>query len=74
VLEHRAMADSMIVEGSVAYDWGTFTVRGERNGEEYSGGGKYLIVWREVERGRWLMQFDMWNAGPATNAPRPGTP
>ena len=64
VLEHRVTADSVIVEDRVAYDWGTFTVRGERNGEGYRGGGKYLIIWREVTPGTWLMQFDMWNAGP----------
>ena len=70
VLEHRVTADSVIVEDRVAYDWGTFTVRGERNGEGYRGGGKYLIVWREVAPGTWQMQFDMWNAGP----PAPASP
>jgi ketosteroid isomerase-like protein len=67
VISHRVTADSVVFEGATAYDWGTFAVRGERAGQAYSGGGKYLIVWREVTPGTWRMHLDMWNAGP----PRP---
>ena len=64
VLAHRVTADSVLMDGGAAYDWGTYTVRGERNGEPYAGGGKYLIVWRQDRSGAWRMQLDMWNAGP----------
>jgi ketosteroid isomerase-like protein len=70
VISHRATADSVVLEGATAYDWGTYAVAGERNGQSYSGGGKYVIVWREVQPGDWRMHLDMWNAGPPrTSAP-----
>jgi uncharacterized protein (TIGR02246 family) len=64
ITSHRTVSDSIVVIDSVAYDWGTYTVAGERNGDAFSGGGKYVIVWREVENGVWRMHLDMWNAGP----------
>jgi ketosteroid isomerase-like protein len=64
VTSHRASADSVVIVGSTAYDWGTYVVTGQRNGQTYSGGGKYVIVWREVQPGEWRMHLDMWNAGP----------
>ena len=64
VTSHRTTADSVVLVGSTAYDWGTFAVTGERNGQAYSGGGKYVIVWREVQSGDWRMHLDMWNSGP----------
>lgn len=70
VTSHRVTADSVALEGSTAYDWGTYTVSGARGGQAFSGGGKYVIVWREVQPGDWRMHLDMWNSGP----PRPGTP
>lgn len=70
VTSHRTTADSVVIEGATAYDWGTYAVSGERGGQAYSGGGKYLIVWREVQPGEWRMHLDMWNAGP----PRPAAP
>ena len=64
VTSHRVTADSVVLVGSTAYDWGTYAVTGERNGQSYSGGGKYVIVWREVQPGDWRMHLDMWNSGP----------
>lgn len=64
VISHRTISDSIVVSDSIAYDWGTYTVSGARNGERYSGGGKYVIVWREVRDGVWRMHLDMWNSGP----------
>ncbi len=64
ITSHRTVPDSIVVVDSVAYDWGTYTVAGERNGDAFSGGGKYVIVWREVKGGVWRMHVDMWNAGP----------
>ena len=70
VTSHRVTADSVVLAGATAYDWGTYAVSGERNGQPYSGGGKYVIVWREVQPGDWRMHLDMWNSGP----PRPSAP
>jgi ketosteroid isomerase-like protein len=64
ILSHRVTADSVVIVGNTAYDWGTYTVRSEQNGQESSGGGKYVIVWREVAPGDWRMHLDMWNSGP----------
>jgi ketosteroid isomerase-like protein len=70
ILRHRVTADSVVIVGNTAYDWGTFTVRSEQNGQESSGGGKYVIVWREVAPGDWRMHLDMWNSGPPAQPPR----
>jgi ketosteroid isomerase-like protein len=65
VLEHRVTADSVVVLGPVAYDWGTYRVRTQdAAGAVRDGGGKYVIVWRETSPGVWRMHVDMWNAGP----------
>ena len=68
---HRVTADSVVVEGRTAYDWGTYRVSGERNGAAFSGGGKYVIVWREVTPGVWRMHLDIWNTGPPRAAAAP---
>ena len=68
VERHRAIADSIVLVDDTAYDWGTYTVEGVRGGQPYRGGGKYVIVWREVSPGTWRMHLDMWNAGPARAA------
>jgi ketosteroid isomerase-like protein len=73
IASHVVTSDSVVLEGATAYDWGTFRVRGERNGQPFSGGGKYVIVWREVSAGDWRMQLDMWNAGPPASAPLSAT-
>jgi ketosteroid isomerase-like protein len=65
VLEHRTAADSIVVAGPLAYDWGTYRVRTENPaGEQRETFGKYVIVWRETAPGTWRMHVDMWNAAP----------
>ena len=65
VLEHRTAADSIVVAGPHAYDWGTYRVRTENAaGEQRETFGKYVIVWREATPGTWRMHVDMWNAAP----------
>lgn len=68
ITSHVVTPDSVVLEGATAYDWGTFRVSGERNGQPFSGGGKYLIVWRDAGAGDWRMHLDMWNAGPSARA------
>jgi len=72
VLEHRVTADSVVVAGPVAYDWGTYRVRtSNAEGAERETIGKYVIVWRESAPGEWRMHVDMWNdTRPPAAAPR----
>ncbi len=68
VLEHRTRADSIIVVGPVAYDWGTYHWRMvDAGGAERTQRGRYVIVWRESAPGVWRMHVDAWSAAP----PRP---
>ena len=67
VLEHRVTADSIVVVGPVAYDWGVYRVRTQDpTGATDESHGKYVIVWRETAPGVWRMHVDMWNSGPPT--------
>ena len=74
VTSHVVTPDSVVLEGTTAHDWGTYRVSGERNGQPFAGGGKYVIVWREVSAGDWRMQLDMWNAGPPAQAAASAAP
>ncbi len=66
VVEHRTQADSIIVVGPVAYDWGTYQWRTvDAGGGERTQRGRYVIVWRETEPGVWKMHVDAWSAAPA---------
>ena len=63
---HKVTADSVVVRGDIAYDWGTFMVAGERDGKAWGPShGKYVIVWREIATGDWRMHLDIWNSSPA---------
>jgi ketosteroid isomerase-like protein len=69
VVEHQTVADSIIIRGDIAYDYGTFRARNARDGQPGNPGfGKYVIVWRKTG-GQWLMHLDIWN-----NSPAPATP
>lgn len=64
ITRHVATPVEIRVEGDIAYDYGTYEVAGERNGERWGPiSGKYLIVWKRAG-GRWLMHLDMWNSRP----------
>jgi ketosteroid isomerase-like protein len=66
VVEHKTTADSVIVVGNTAYDYGTFRAVNARDGQAGSPGyGKYVIVWQRQPDGRWLMHLDIWNNSPA---------
>jgi ketosteroid isomerase-like protein len=65
VIEHKTTADSVIVLGNTAYDYGTFRSRNSRDGQPGNPGyGKYVIVWQRQPDGRWLMHLDIWNNSP----------
>ncbi|HUQ80521.1 MAG TPA: DUF4440 domain-containing protein [Gemmatimonadaceae bacterium] len=66
VIEHKTTADSVIIVGNTAYDYGTFRARNEKDGQPGNVGyGKYVIVWQRQGDGRWLMHLDIWNGSPA---------
>jgi len=66
VVEHKTTADSVIVVGNTAYDYGTFRAVNSRDGQTGNPGyGKYVIVWQKQRDGRWLMHLDIWNNSPA---------
>ena len=65
VVEHQTVADSIIIRGDIAYDYGTFRARNARDGQPGNPGfGKYVIVWRRTGA-QWLMHLDIWNSSPA---------
>jgi len=65
VVEHKTTADSVIVVGNTAYDYGTFRAVNSRDGQVGNPGyGKYVIVWQKQRDGRWLMHLDIWNNSP----------
>jgi ketosteroid isomerase-like protein len=65
VVEHKTTADSIIVVGNTAYDYGTFRSRNSRDGQPGNPGyGKYVIVWQKQSNGAWLMHLDIWNGSP----------
>jgi len=66
VVEHKTTADSIIVVGNTAYDYGTFRARNAKDGQSGNVGyGKYVIVWQRQPDGKWLMHLDIWNNSPA---------
>ena len=65
VVDHQTVADSIIIRGDIAYDYGTFRARNARDGQPGNPGfGKYVIVWRRTGA-QWLMHLDIWNSSPA---------
>lgn len=65
VVDHQTVADSIIIRGDIAYDYGTFRARNARDGQAGNPGfGKYVIVWRRTGT-QWLMHLDIWNSSPA---------
>lgn len=65
VVDHQTVADSIIIRGDIAYDYGTFRARNARDGQPGNPGfGKYVIVWRRTGP-QWLMHLDIWNGSPA---------
>ena len=55
---HFLVAESLEVEGDVAIDvghWNQISPRGD------TATGRYLVVWRRGDDGRWRMAYDMWH-------------
>jgi uncharacterized protein (TIGR02246 family) len=68
VTQHQLTPTSVVVDGSHAYDHGTYVVAGARDGKAWGPfAGKYLVVWRREPAG-WRMQLDIWNSGPSSGS------
>ena len=65
ITRHSAAPTAIVVDGDHAYDYGTYEIAGENDGEAWGPHrGKYVIVWRREPAG-WRMHLDMWNSRPA---------
>ena len=66
ITHHKITPVEVEVSGDMASDFGHYEVSGV-NGEQAWGPshGKYLIVWKRGDDGRWRMHLDMWNSRPS---------
>ena len=62
VTSHRTVPVDIIVEGDLAYDWGSYEGASGPIGSPSEFSGKYLIVWERGDDQVWRMVQDMWNA------------
>lgn len=59
--EHHLQAEALRIHGDIATDVGHWNVVNAA-GEEFR--GRYLVVWRKDDDGRWRMMYDMWHSPP----------
>ena len=65
VTNHVLTPDRIEFRDDVALDYGRFTATSENNGRSSGPGfGKYVVVWKKGDDGRWRMYLDMWNRAP----------
>jgi ketosteroid isomerase-like protein len=65
--DHKQTIDDMIVCGDLAVHTGTFEMKLRRkNGEEVTGRGRNLIVWKRQLDGAWRIVRNLGNDVPAT--------
>ncbi len=58
---HRVMPEEIKVIGDYAYDYGRYEGKTRQaNGKENSWKGKYVIVWKKVNKD-WKIYLDIWN-------------
>ena len=58
---HKITPEEIKILGDEAYDYGYYEGKTKRaSGEEVSWQGKYVIVWRKVNRA-WQIYLDIWN-------------
>ncbi len=59
---HKITPSEITVIGDTAYDYGYYEGTTTRaNGEQNSWKGKYVIVWKRIEK-EWKIYLDIWNS------------
>lgn len=59
---HKIIPSEIKIIGKEAYDYGYYEGKTKRkNGEEVSWRGKYIIIWKKVDK-EWKIYLDIWNA------------
>lgn len=67
---HKVMPAEIVVQDGIAYDWGVYEGRSpDKDGQEATWDGKYIIVWKETAPGDWRVYLDCWNRLPANARP-----
>ena len=65
ITRHKLIPVEVEVSGSMASDFGHYEIAGENDGVAWGpANGKYMVVWKRGEDGRWRMYLDMWNSRP----------
>ena len=67
VTEFTASEDDVGGHGDVAYVRGSFTLGFTYDGVDYSGGGAYLSILRQIPGGSWRISHRMWSDRPRTD-------
>lgn len=61
-LSHAMESSDLRVHGDLAVDFGTWRNTWRiADSEAQSAAGRYLVVWRRGEDGRWRIEHDMWH-------------
>lgn len=62
ITHHKVMPEEISVKGKEAYDYGYYEgTTKTATGEEVSWKGKYVIIWRKVDK-EWKIYLDIWNS------------
>ncbi len=65
ITHHKLIPVEVEVSGAMASDFGHYEISGENDGAAWGPvNGKYVVVWKRGEDGRWRMHLDMWNSRP----------
>ncbi|WP_265569857.1 DUF4440 domain-containing protein [Sphingomicrobium nitratireducens] len=64
VEDHETVSEDLRIEGDVAIDRGTYRGSSKKDGTLRVFAGRYLVVWKRGEDGKWRMAEDMWAATP----------
>lgn len=63
VTRHAITPTRIVVDGRHAYDYGTYVIAGEEDGEPWGPfAGKYVVVWRRDPGSPWRMELDIYNS------------
>lgn len=59
-------AEEVQSDGALAYEVGRFSLKvPDQDGAAQPVAGKYIVVWKQGQDGRWRLHRDIWNMDPA---------